>query len=401
MGGKGFRWFRVLIGRAGLLNLDTGIMRPLESGKLYGFPIFGGSMTNRILGAAVFMATMVLSASTAFAAYQTSSAPVSTSMVLSVSGPSTASTFTNGFKADIANALNISPSRIKVQNIQSGEAPSGRRMGGGFADSGTGAAAGDGENRFGVWSNFSGTGFSESQSAIESSGQIYTFAVGGDYRINDWVMAGLSAGYERQNINTSFNQGTWDSNGAVVSPYVLVQLIPNQLYLDASVGYVGQSIDLSRSNGSINADTTGTRFFMSSNLTATLDYGNVSVRPTMGAMWMYQGISGYQESGTGGQNVDDTTVHFGRFIAGGQVGYNFESVQPFLMAQYQYDYKYDLPTVGPGQVQPTAYKNSALVGGGLLFYLSPRFSCGAQFGAEVGKVDYISYTGSATVRYAF
>jgi len=83
------------------------------------------------------------------------------------------------------------------------------------------------------------------------------------------------------------------------------------------------------------------------------------------------------------------------------VGYQFGNVQPYLLAQYVYAYKYDLPTVGPGQTQPTAYKNSANVGGGLLFALSPRFSGGVQFQSQVGQTDYISYTGSGTIRYAF
>jgi len=225
--------------------------------------------------------------------------------------------------------------------------------------------------------------------------------LGADYRINDWVMGGLSVGYERQNIDTQFNNGTWDANGAVVAPYVLVQLIPNQLYLDATAGYVGNSIDLTRNNNAISGDTSGTRFFMASNLTATLASGNFQFRPSIGANWMYQGISGYTETGTGGQTVSDTTVHFGQFLAGGQVGYQFGNVQPYLLAQYVYAYQYDVPTVAPGQTQPTAYKNSANVGAGLLMAISPRFSGGAQFSSQVGQTDYTSYTGSATIRYQF
>lgn len=265
----------------------------------------------------------------------------------------------------------------------------------------TGASAGSSAQRFGVWGNFSGTEFSESQSAIDSDGQVYTFAVGADYLVSNWMIAGLSLGYERQSVNTNFNRGTWDSNGLVVAPYVVLQLIPNKLFLDATVGYVGQSINLERSNGSISADTTGTRFFMSSNLQANLEYGKFRVRPIVGAMWMYQGIEGYQETGTGAQNVQDTTVHFGRMIAGTQVAYTFGNVQPYVLAQYQYDYKSDVPTVGAGQIQPIVYRNSALVGAGVLFNISPRLSSGVQFGTEVGKADYISYTGQGTLRYVF
>ena len=278
-----------------------------------------------------------------------------------------------------------------------------RCQGGGFADSGTGtgASAGTGENRFGVWSNFSGTGFSESQTAIQSSGQIYTFVAGADYRINDWVLAGLSAGYERQNITTQFNNGTWTANGGSVSPYFVTQLIPQQLFFLGYGSYVGNSIDITETNGANSGTTTGTRFMLGGQLQANLNYGNFNFRPAVGATWTYQGIGGYTESGPGGGPIDSSVVHFGQLTVGGQVGYNFDGVQPYLLANYLYDYKYDLPTVSAGQTQPIAYKNSALVGGGVLFVLNPRFSGGLEFSSQVGKTDYIAYTGSATVRYAF
>ena len=351
-------------------------------------------MIRQFIAAAALLAATTLGASGAFAAYQTGSAPVGTSTIVQGTGANSINTITGGF----TQGTWTKTGSVGTPNKYAGNA---QRQGGGFADSGTGASAGTGDNRFGVWSNFTGTGFTESQSAIATSGQVYSFVIGGDYRINDWVMGGLSVGYERQSIDTNFNNGTWDANGAVVAPYVLVQLIPNQLYLDATAGYVGNSIDLTRNNGGITGDTSGTRFFMASNLTATLSSGNFQFRPSIGANWMYQGISGYQETGTGAQNVQDTTVHFGQFLAGGQVGYQFGNVQPYLLAQYVYAYKYDLPTVGPGQTQPIAYKNSANVGGGILFALTPRFSGGAQFSSQVGQTDYTSYTGSATIRYAF
>jgi len=358
----------------------------------------------KILGAIALLAATTLGAGNALAAYMTPGTTVATSVIAPIASGQTVSlisgAISSGFIGSSSGGRGFRGSLSP--DGKTDYAANAQRTGGGFAEGGTGASAGDGEQRFGVWSNFAGSGFTESQSAIATSGQVYTFAVGADYRINNWVMAGLSVGYERQDIDTNFNQGTMDANGAVVAPYALVQLIPGQLYLDATVGYVGNSIDLTRSNDAITADTSGTRFFMASNLTATLESGNFQFRPSIGANWMYQGISGYNESGPGAQqNVPDTTVHFGQFLAGGQVGYQFGNVQPYLLAQYVYAYKYDLPTVGPGQQQPIAYKNSANVGGGILFALSPRLSGGAQFQSQVGQTDFISYTGSGTIRYAF
>ncbi|MGE0095674.1 MAG: autotransporter outer membrane beta-barrel domain-containing protein [Alphaproteobacteria bacterium] len=357
-------------------------------------------MIRNLLGAAALLAATTLGAGSALAAYNTASSPVASPAIIAAVSSSTASITAGGISSAIGGGFG---GGFVSADGKTNYASNAKRRGGGFADSGaaTGASAGSEQQRFGIWGNFGGSGFNEDQPAIATSGQVYTFMAGGDYRFNDWVLGGLSVGYERQDIDTNFNNGTWDANGAVVAPYVLVQLIPNQLYLDATAGYVGNSIDLTRNNGAITADTSGTRFFMASNLTATLNSGNFLFRPSIGANWTYQGIDGYTESGPGAQTADDVTVHFGQFLAGGQVGYQFGNVQPYLLAQYVYAYKYDLPTVGPGQIQPIAYKNSANVGGGLLFALSPRFSGGVQFQSQVGQTDYISYTGSGTIRYAF
>jgi hypothetical protein len=350
-------------------------------------------MLKRGLGVAVVTAATVIGAGSALAASDPSN---SSQLSTQTSGTQAASAGTQNTMNVIGGG--ISGTWTKTSSLQGGTTAVAQRQGGGFdgAKNGlTGAAAGDENQRFGVWSNFAGTGFNQSQTAIQSTGQIYNFAVGADYRVNNWVIAGLSLGYEHQHMNNQFNQGTWDSNGATVAPYAVVQLIPNQLYLDATVGYVGNSIDLTRNNNVNTASTSGNRFFMGSNLTAALDYGKWAFRPTVGASWTYQGIGSYTETGAGAQSVDDQTIHFGRMTAGGQAGYNFNNFQPYLMALYQYDYKYDLPAPA------IAYKNSALIGGGLLFSLTPRFSGGVQFGTEVGKTDWTAYTGQGTIRYQF
>lgn len=356
-------------------------------------------MKNSVLGAVVVVAATVFGAGSALAVYNTNSTSTGSSTVVAASGPSTVNVITGGTFSTSGGG--VTGSWTKTGALPGSTQTAKRAGGAGFADSGTGASAGNGEQRFGVWSNFAGTGFNEDQSAIQSSGQIYTFMLGGDYKFNNWVIAGLSAGYERQSIDTQFNNGTWDANGAVVSPYVVVQLIPKQLFFSGSVGYVGNSIDLTRNNGAITGDTSGNRYFTSGTLMGNLDYGKFNIRPQIGAMYMKQDIDGYTETGTGATTAPETTVHFGRFTVGSQVGYNIGNVQPYALAAYQYDFKYDVPTVGAGQVQPTAYKNSALVGGGLLFVLSQRFSGGLQFASEVGKTDYISYTGQGTIRYEF
>ncbi|MHB1217095.1 MAG: hypothetical protein ACYC1L_02710 [Alphaproteobacteria bacterium] len=156
-------------------------------------------MSKRIFGAAVFVAATVLSAGSALAAYQTTSSAVASPAVIAAVSSSTASVTAGGISSAIGGGFGGSfvglPGKSSVAS----------RQGGGFAGANngqTGASAGSEQQRFGVWGNFGGSGFNEDQSAIASSGQIYTFMAGGDYRFNDWVIAGLSAGYERQDITT-------------------------------------------------------------------------------------------------------------------------------------------------------------------------------------------------------
>lgn len=156
-------------------------------------------MTSRIFAAAAFAAATVLSAGSAHAVYQTNSTSTGTSTVVAGTGANTINTISNGFRPNLSPRLFKSRSDLDSTNKY---AVNGQRSGGGFSEGASGASAGDDDQRFGVWSNFTGSGFSESQSAIQTSGQVYSFVVGGDYRINDWVLGGLSVGYERQNINT-------------------------------------------------------------------------------------------------------------------------------------------------------------------------------------------------------
>ncbi|MFO0995339.1 MAG: autotransporter outer membrane beta-barrel domain-containing protein [Alphaproteobacteria bacterium] len=310
--------------------------------------------------------------------------PVGNSVSTFTAGPSTANAVLEGATQGLGGS----------QNVFKGALAS-------HATGVRGFAAGDGPSRIGLWTNLAGTWFEEDQVALSSSGTIATGLVGADYRINDWFILGLSAGYERQDITTHFNLGSIDSNGYIVAPYLLVQLIPDQLFLDLSGGYVGagQTIDRTLSGRAVSGSPDAQRVFTTATLQANLERGAWRLRPETGVLWLNQHIDGYAESS--GIYIPGSNAPLGRFHVGSRIAYNFGRIEPYALAQFEYDFKTSSTTVDVGLPQPSTRRTGGVLGTGVLFQLMPGLFGGLQFSASVGRADYAQYNLGGTLRYGF
>jgi hypothetical protein len=255
------------------------------------------------------------------------------------------------------------------------------------------------EIKFGAWAQYGFSSFDEDQVNIDSDGKVHSFVAGADYRFNRWGLAGLSLGYERVDVDTTFNLGKIETNGFVVAPYAVFQLITGKLFLDVNGGYAGGNMDTERASGAITGDTDYSRWFAASNLTANLSHNQWRFRPGLGVVWSRQEIDAYRESNA--NNVPKTIDHFGRFRAGSQLGYQFAKWQPYVLADYEYDFKFDYPTLGGGALQPTEHRSGALLGGGVVFNFTNRLTGGVQFSTRAFREDYSQYNATGTIRYAF
>lgn len=264
-----------------------------------------------------------------------------------------------------------------------------------------GFSAGDGPSRLGLWANLAGTWFAEDQAALKSDGSVATGLVGADYRINDRFIVGLSAGYERQDVTTDFNQGSIVSNGYVVSPYALLQLIPNRLFMDVSGGYVGskQTIDRTLNGQLVSGSPDAQRVFAAGAFQANFDHDKWRLRPETGVLWLNQHVDGYLESG--GLAIPSSNTPLGRFHAGGRVSYNLGRIEPYVSGEFEYDFKTSTTVADAGLPQPSTRRTGGVLGTGLMFQAMPGLFGGIQFSASVGRADYSQYNLGGTLRYAF
>ena len=64
----------------------------------------------------------------------------------------------------------------------------------------------------------------DSNTATAFDGDVYSILGGVDYRVHERVLLGISGGYEKGDLDTSFNRGEQESDGFLVAPYVSFEI---------------------------------------------------------------------------------------------------------------------------------------------------------------------------------
>jgi outer membrane autotransporter protein len=227
----------------------------------------------------------------------------------------------------------------------------------------------------------------------------HAFAFGSDYRWNNWFMTGLSFAYTRSDVDTTFNRGTLKSNGYNFAPYAVVSLIPNKLFLDVSAGYGFGDSKSTRTNGAITGSTDKSNYFVSGGLNMVLTANRWFAQPSAGILWSRSQWDAYRESN--GTAVPRVVNHFGRMHVGSDVGYAFNSWQPFVGAKYLYDYKFEHAKDRNGVLIATAHRNAAELSMGTSVSLTNRLSGTLKGSTEAFRKDNSTYSFSGSLRYAF
>lgn len=263
----------------------------------------------------------------------------------------------------------------------------------------TGLSAQQDDPRAAVWGQYGYTRFDEDQTAIDSDGSSHAFAVGGDYRWNNWLATGMAFVYSRTDVDTTFNRGTSKSSGYTFAPYAVVSVIPSLLIADATVGYTVGDNDMTRSNGAITGSTDTNSYFASANLSLLLGKGPWSFTPSTGILWSRSEVDAFRESN--GTAVPRSLTHFGRMHIGSEVGYNFERWSPFVGAKYLYDYKFEHAKDPSGVPIAKAHKSAAELSMGANVSLTNRLIGSFKGTTEAFRKDNSTYSFSGSLRYAF
>ena len=146
----------------------------------------------------------------------------------------------------------------------------------------TGLAAGDGYVGLGYWASFNYSDFDADipinslvQPIASYDADQKTAFIGVDTMFMDAFVIGLTLGYENTDIDTAYNGGNNETDGYTIAPYA-AYLINDIFSADVVMGYTSLGTDTDRidnvSGGTILGDFDAERWFIATNLNATVSY---------------------------------------------------------------------------------------------------------------------------------
>ena len=146
-------------------------------------------------------------------------------------------------------------------------------------------------------------------------------------------------GYAKSDIDTTFNNGTYEEDAYTVAGYGLYE-INNSLNVSAMVGHTWSSVDQDRQNGATTSETDGKTLFAATTLTQNFRFDELGLQANVGYLWADRDTDGYAESNA--NVVASTTAKTSQGRIGGGVSYDLEASSalytPFASVTYLHDF---------------------------------------------------------------
>lgn len=269
---------------------------------------------------------------------------------------------------------------------------------------GSGLSAGEHADvrRFNIWVNGAYSNYDDSLSSTDMDGRTWNATAGVDYQFLDWLIAGVSLGYEDTHLDTNYNRGQLDMDGVTVSPYVLF-LLNQYVSVDGAVGYSDLDIDQDRTlpgtatvvTGSLDAE----RFFGSAGVNASFWRGNWNFSGRFGYFYTAQDNDAFVESdGTVNAELD---TQLGQAQLSGRVAYYAGIAMPYVSVAFNYDTTHDLTEVGAGQAAVSGDRSDFVIAAGADFFVNDMISAGVRVDTVQGRANYNAYSASGNVSFRF
>lgn len=228
------------------------------------------------------------------------------------------------------------------------------------------------------------------------NGDVWGYNIGLDYRFQDNLIAGLSLGYNDSSLTTSFNNGTYEEDAWILSPYAIYSPLEN-LHVVMEGGYGLGDIDVSRNNNAVTGVTESDLWYGSVKASYAYTPTNnmpLTLRPSASFLVSQKNVDAYTES-------DGTSVE--------AVRSNTRQLKSSLEASYDVTVRDVLlsPFVEGGLVHDftdaiNGDKTAVELGGGVRLFDAARGLNAALEGTYLaGRSDYTQYTVSGTVSYGF
>lgn len=310
-------------------------------------------------------------------------------------------------RVSIAAVTDIISARLDTRTGRNGGAGSSSV---GILDTNAGVNGGSVENPFGIWSRFDYTRIDDSTSAGKWDANLWTLALGGDYKVNDRFLAGLALTYGYVSGNTQFNNGKINGDHAFgVAPYLNV-MASNWLDFDAIFGYMRVNKDRKRTpkgGTNVTAKTDSNRWYGSFAGNAHKVINKFALLGRLGYTYGRDNQKRYTESNGDTYGSQDTTVSrlFIRLQSGYQVS---KAVTPYIFVTYDHDFTMTKTGLDAGINNAlSGYKkpkqdsdNWYGVGGGLSFMGGRNWSGGAEYGYKRAS-DINLHNVNVRLRYQF
>ncbi|MBL8379806.1 MAG: autotransporter outer membrane beta-barrel domain-containing protein [Burkholderiales bacterium] len=241
--------------------------------------------------------------------------------------------------------------------------------------------AGASQPAWNAWVAYSRSDVAFNFAPRQSSGNIEVGLVGVDYTLANRVIVGVAVAGDRSRIGLNFNGGNLSGSGWTIAPYIGVPLNRNWA-LDATIGLGRTSTDINSGGG------TGTyrseRTIGSVGSTYRTSMGNWQLSGRGALLFANDRLGAYTLSN--GTFIPDGTVNVTQLRLGGQAGYNFGGVVPYVGLTYVHDI--NRPTQQPVAGQSAANDRDAWTPTiGIRFNSGGSLYGGIQYSSEQSRSE--------------
>lgn len=279
----------------------------------------------------------------------------------------------------------------------------GRAASAALPDGFTSMACGEENRGVSFWVNGARNKIEDDFAATAYDGYSSSLAVGGDYRLGDLAVAGLSITFADTDIDTPSNAGHSETKGYTLMPYANF-ILSDWLSADVSVGYAWNDTDMRRVQAGtlVDGSQDSEGWIAVANLNAQKWYNLLFLSAKAGVLYNQDKRSAFTESN--GTVIVGRTNNLTQANVGGAVGYWLAPVMPSLSVTYTYDLDRQDQEIAGGGPQPANDKDGLTIGVAVSYYGS-----GALAGASVAlsattellREDMTNNGISLNARYAF
>jgi hypothetical protein len=226
-------------------------------------------------------------------------------------------------------------------------------------------------------------------------GSVWGYNLGADYRFSPALVTGMSVGYAKTDITTTFETGTYEEDTWNLSPYV-IYTPSDSLIFSAIAGYSFGNVAKSR-NTSVTGDTDSQSWYLQVDVRQTFQpmaESPLQVTGGLGALTSRNMLDAYTESD--GSQVAESSVNTVQLKPNVELAYPAQigetALIPFVKGAYVHDFT----------DQTNGDAGAFDLGGGLRVAAGGSGLSGSIEGSRlVGRDDYSEYTVSAFVAYGF